>query len=189
MISKIKKQQGFTLIELVVVIIILGILAVTVAPKFINLESDARTATVMALAGAINSANNLVYSKSAIAGNETQEYDNIDSDNTPYILNSAGERVELHYGYIAGQWEDGFGNILDIDAAAYDNNYPDGSDGTSIWVYKEPVNWGVSYFTIFLRGETMPTGALEQDTCGITYSIGSTAFYNEVSVSAITNGC
>ncbi|MGL4750761.1 MAG: type II secretion system protein, partial [Shewanella sp.] len=37
-----KRQQGFTLIELVVVIIILGILAVTAAPKFINLQSDAR---------------------------------------------------------------------------------------------------------------------------------------------------
>ncbi|MBM7073074.1 prepilin-type N-terminal cleavage/methylation domain-containing protein [Shewanella sp. 202IG2-18] len=37
-----QKQQGFTLIELVVVIIILGILAVTAAPKFINLQSDAR---------------------------------------------------------------------------------------------------------------------------------------------------
>ena len=37
-----KRQQGFTLIELVVVIIILGILAVTAAPKFINLQGDAR---------------------------------------------------------------------------------------------------------------------------------------------------
>ena len=36
------KQQGFTLMELVVVIIILGNLAVTAAPKFINFQSDAR---------------------------------------------------------------------------------------------------------------------------------------------------
>ncbi|WP_219592386.1 prepilin-type N-terminal cleavage/methylation domain-containing protein, partial [Aeromonas salmonicida] len=36
-----KKQAGFTLIELVIVIIILGILAVTAAPKFLNLQGDA----------------------------------------------------------------------------------------------------------------------------------------------------
>ncbi|MGL4893853.1 MAG: type II secretion system protein, partial [Shewanella sp.] len=44
-----KKQQGFTLIELVVVIIILGILAVTAAPKFINLQGDARVSALNGL--------------------------------------------------------------------------------------------------------------------------------------------
>lgn len=40
------RQQGFTLIELIVVIVILGILAVTAAPKFMNLTSDANASVV-----------------------------------------------------------------------------------------------------------------------------------------------
>ncbi|MCU8039400.1 type II secretion system protein [Shewanella oncorhynchi] len=65
-----KRQQGFTLIELVVVIIILGILAVTAAPKFINLQGDARASTLQGLKGAIQGANSLVYSKAALTGKE-----------------------------------------------------------------------------------------------------------------------
>jgi MSHA pilin protein MshA len=45
------KQQGFTLIELVMVIVILGILAATAIPKFTNLQDDARSAAVDGLAG------------------------------------------------------------------------------------------------------------------------------------------
>ncbi len=65
-----KKQNGFTLIELVVVIIILGILAVTAAPKFINLQGDARESTLNGMKGALQGANSLVFSKAAIASEE-----------------------------------------------------------------------------------------------------------------------
>ena len=51
-----KYQKGFTLIELIIVIVILGVLAVTVAPRFINIGSDARIAAVKSLEQAINSA-------------------------------------------------------------------------------------------------------------------------------------
>jgi len=93
-----KTQQGFTLIELIVVIIILGILAVTAAPKFINLQGDARVSALAGMQAALKGANSLVYSKAAIAGKEK------DDDTTLDI--GAAEEVGIAYGYIKATEKD-----------------------------------------------------------------------------------
>src|SRR5579862_5210924 len=56
---KSSKSRGFTLIELVVVITILGVLAAFAVPKFIALDSQARIATVNGLAASVKSAASL----------------------------------------------------------------------------------------------------------------------------------
>ena len=52
----VRKQKGFTIIELVVVVVILGILAAVAFPRFINLTTDARFAAVNGIAGGLRSA-------------------------------------------------------------------------------------------------------------------------------------
>jgi MSHA pilin protein MshA len=95
--NNVKKQQGFTLIELVVVIVILGILAVTAAPKFINLQDDAQTATLEGVKAAMESASALVHSKSLIAGNNDAA--STDSPTPTVVINSAGLVANINYGY------------------------------------------------------------------------------------------
>lgn len=64
----INKHTGFTLIELVVVIVILGILSTVALPKFIDVSSSARAASLTSVAGAMKSTIKLVKTKAFIQG-------------------------------------------------------------------------------------------------------------------------
>jgi MSHA pilin protein MshA len=122
---KMNKQKGFTLIELVVVIVILGILAVTAAPKFINLQDDARTATLQAVKASMQSASTLVFSKSLIKGNESAG-----AAATNFVTVN-GSNVLLRFGHprdnngdALANWKD---DLLDLNEAEFTTAIVDGS--------------------------------------------------------------
>lgn len=61
-------QKGFTLIELVMVIVILGVLSAVALPKFVDLKADAAQAAINGAAGAVNSAMAINYAAYQISG-------------------------------------------------------------------------------------------------------------------------
>lgn len=102
------KIQGFTLIELVVVIVILGIISVTAAPRFIDLNTDARISKLEALEGAMRSASNLVNLKAKVENK-------LDCATDPTI-DLGAESITLRCGYPCPH-PSGIANAVDTDAS------------------------------------------------------------------------
>ena len=99
-------QSGFTLVELVIVMIILGIIAATINSKFINLKSDANKAVLESMGGAILSAANKVYMKSIIAGV-------LNTPRTMFDLDGDGiNDVEVQYGYPSANRNESISKIM-----------------------------------------------------------------------------
>ncbi|NOH97545.1 type II secretion system protein [Vibrio sp. 99-70-13A1] len=91
-----KVNKGFTLIELVMVIVILGILSVLAAPRFLNLQTDARNSALQGLKGSMEGAFSLAYGKLAIAGYEKLSYFDFDVED---VFPGCTGNCKFSYGY------------------------------------------------------------------------------------------
>lgn len=89
-------QAGFTLIEIVVVIALLGILSAVALPRFLDVTEDAQRSKIESLMGTIATANAQIYAKAYLAGG-----DKLTTLNNTIKLNDEGGDIPIRFGYPA----------------------------------------------------------------------------------------
>lgn len=163
-----EKQKGFTLVELVVVIIILGILAVTAAPKFINMQSDAYASTLKGMQGAINGANVMVYAKAALQGKVTLDGTAGAGES---IKLSENKTVQAAFGYTLPTKTD-LEAVLDV---IFDDDSV--TDGKNEWIIKD----------ISVNEEIEMSQRNAPNNCKLTYKVATAL--SAAKTTLTTTGC
>lgn len=102
-----RTKQGFTLIELVVVMVILAILTVVAMPKFINLKDSANTSALQGVSAAVHDAVELAHSKAVVLNKQNEAY---------YAIDGAGS---IQFGYPAVN-KQGLVEFLTLDEGYHD---------------------------------------------------------------------
>ena len=98
--SKIRDQRGFTLIEIIMVIVLLGIIAAIAIPKYIDLREEAADATASGIVGAIVSSASIGYAELVTKGTSTT-FPTITVLDTSYL---SAQNITLNLDGGAGHW-------------------------------------------------------------------------------------
>ncbi len=139
------RQRGFTLIELIVVIVILGILAAFAVPRYMGLENQARVSAVNAMAGSLRSAATMAHGVLLANGGSTSGAATITVNGT--IINMMnGYPVATGNGSIQNLLQDTTGFTLSSPAGGVEQFAPNGARNAGCYVrYQQPAVAGTDY--------------------------------------------
>lgn len=159
-------QKGFTLIELIVVIVILGVLSAVAVPKFVDMQTEARIAAVEGLRGAISSASALGRGKCLVSSATCNSGAAYNATPNPFAVID-GDQVGFHFGNVKAWPQNGLDDITDIiDLSGFTaQNYVGGS-----------------YERVFTKD-----GAPNESACSVTYRVPTGA--GSVVITVNNTGC
>lgn len=182
------RVKGFTLIELIVVIVILGILSITAAPQFINFTGDARAALLQQLKASMNSSITFIYAKASIAGLQRRGLDTTGTNAVYRTVSYNSSNYDILYGYPAAS-ASGIIQVLNIEAADWDIYYNFDTAATRDVSSADVVYISPAGFSEDVGGTTgIDSTDLIAAACYISYQ-GATSVTTEPSITVVSTSC